>query len=409
MQRRNRVYTVTEVNKLLKQFIEEQNIFNFMLISGEIVNFKRHTSGHLYFSLKDNSDRVKCVMFNRQSRMLTFRPKDGMQVLVQGRLSVYPKSGEYQIYVDSLHPMGVGDLHFRFLELKEKLETLGYFNKEFKRNIVKIPKKIGVVTSATGAAVHDIIRTIKNKYPPVQIILAPAKVQGMDSAAEIVKAIKLLNEVTDIDTIIVGRGGGATEELWSFNEECVIKAIRESAIPVVSAVGHEIDTTLADLAADKTAATPTAAGELVVPDIFELQRDCDYLLDKLVNSYMHSLNKKRSNLSLISKKLLLAQPTNKITQKKEKIKFLYKNLQLQFALKYNQKVTKLEYLKKRLYELKPQLKLAKGYTLVYNIKGEVIKSVADVKQDENIKVVFNDGSIKAQVLDKEVNKNEQNR
>lgn len=266
MNTNNRYITVTQLNRYLKSIFDGDDNLRQIFIKGEISNCKLHTRGHLYFTLKDETSRINAVMFASNVSSLKFKPADGTKVLVVGRVSVYETTGNYQIYVTDMIEDGIGNLYVAFEELKKKLASEGLFDKEHKKKIPKIPKKIGIVTASTGAAIKDILTTIKRRFPVCETILFPSLVQGSDAAKDIVKNIKLANTY-DIDTLIVGRGGGSIEDLWPFNEEIVARAIYESRVPVISAVGHEIDFSISDFVADLRAPTPTAAAELAVPDI----------------------------------------------------------------------------------------------------------------------------------------------
>ena len=262
----NDYITISELSKYIKSNFDNDNFLRKVYIKGEISNFKNHTTGHFYFSLKDSGSRINAVMFSSSARNIKFIPKDGMTVLVTGRVTVYEATGNYQIYVEEMLEDGLGNLYVAFEQLKEKLAKEGLFDKDKKKKIVRCPKKIGIVTASTGAAIRDILTTIKRRYPICETILFPALVQGENAKEDIVRKINLANTY-DIDTLIVGRGGGSIEDLWPFNEEIVARAIYNSKVPVISAVGHEIDFTISDFVADLRAATPTAAAELAVPDI----------------------------------------------------------------------------------------------------------------------------------------------
>ncbi len=272
------IFTVTEVTKHIKNILE--NNIPALWVEGEISNFKQHSSGHIYLSLKDESCTLRCVYFSFYNKYLRFTPQDGMKVLCYGEIKVYEKGGQYQLYITKMHPVGIGDLEIAFQQLKEKLAKQGLFAEEHKKTIPKFPQRIGVVTSETGAALRDIINVISRRYP-VEIILAPAQVQGENASYEIASAIEMLNQYKKLDVIIVGRGGGSMEDLWCFNEQAVAYAIYNSSIPIISAVGHEIDFTIADFVADLRAPTPSAAAELVVPDKEQLLNQIDNLLKNL--------------------------------------------------------------------------------------------------------------------------------
>ncbi|HHV93347.1 MAG TPA: exodeoxyribonuclease VII large subunit, partial [Firmicutes bacterium] len=264
------VYSVAEITRLLKRHIEDEPLFQYVTVCGEMSNFKHHTSGHMYFVLKDSESCLRCVMFRSYAGRLRFRPQDGLEVYATGAIGIYETGGVYQLYVQYLEPRGVGDLHLAFQQLKEKLQAEGLFDEARKRPIPFLPRRIGVVTSPTGAAVRDIITILHRRMPGVEILVAPALVQGKGAAASIVAALEALVQWGDVDVIIVGRGGGSMEDLWPFNEEVVARAVAACPVPVISAVGHETDFTICDFAADLRAPTPSGAAELAVPVAAEL-------------------------------------------------------------------------------------------------------------------------------------------
>ena len=279
--------TITEINNYIKTILDNNSFLNVVYLKGEISNFKNHTRGHLYFTLKDDESRISAVMFYNNASKLNFKPEDGMNVLIKGRISSYPAQGTYQIYVDTMDLDGIGNLYIEFEKLKEKLFKEGLFDKDHKKEIPKYPQKIGIVTAPTGAAVRDIMSTIKRRYPICETILFPSLVQGENAASDIVRQIKRA-DLYNLDILIVGRGGGSIEDLWAFNEEIVAKAIYEANTPIISAVGHEPDFTISDFVADLRAPTPTGAAEMAVPTILEI--------NTLINQYKLRLNKNIKNL-----------------------------------------------------------------------------------------------------------------
>ena len=278
---------ISDLNNYIKNILDKDSFLNKVYLKGEISNFKNHTRGHLYFTLKDDNSRISAVMFQSSAIKLTFVPEDGMNVLVEGRISAYPAQGSYQIYIEKMEPDGLGALYIEYEKLKKKLASEGLFNPEHKKAIPKFPEKIGVITASTGAAVRDIMSTIRRRYPICEAILFPCLVQGRDAAPDIVRQIKKADAFA-VDTIIVGRGGGSIEDLWAFNEEMVAKAIYECNTPIISAVGHEIDWTIADFVADLRAPTPTGAAEMAVPTVIDI--------NTLLNNYKIRLNKNIKNM-----------------------------------------------------------------------------------------------------------------
>ncbi len=292
---------ISDLNDYIKSVFDENPYLKKVYLRGEVSNFKNHTRGHLYFTLKDDTSRISAVMFYSSAVSLKFVPEDGMNVLVEGRISCYPAQGTYQIYVDKMEPDGLGNLYIEFEKLKEKLAKEGLFNDDIKKAIPKIPKRIGIITAPTGAAIRDIISTIKRRFPICETILFPALVQGRDAAPDIVKQIKEADSGNyDLDVLIVGRGGGSIEDLWAFNEEIVARAIYEARVPIISAVGHEIDFTIADFVADLRAPTPTGAAEMAVPTVAEI--------NNIINNYEIRLNEFIGNM-IHKDKLLLERIT----------------------------------------------------------------------------------------------------
>lgn len=313
--------TITQLNKYLKYKFDEDANLKRVYLKGEISNFKAHTRGHFYFTLKDEGSRIAAVMFQSSACKLKFMPNDGMKVLVSGRVSVYEATGGYQIYVDNMQESGIGNLYVAYEQLKKKLADEGLFDKERKRKIVKMPKKIGIVTAPTGAAIRDILTTIKRRYPIVETILFPALVQGEYAAESIVKQIKVANTY-DIDTLIVGRGGGSIEDLWPFNEEIVARAIYNSRVPVISAVGHEVDFTIADFVADLRAPTPTAAAEISVVDINTVREYFYNVRNRSYNAINNIISLDRKKLDKFMDSYILKNPNNMYEIKEQKLDML---------------------------------------------------------------------------------------
>ena len=304
----NNYITISELNRYLKTKFENDTNLRMVYLKGEISNFKAHTRGHYYFTLKDETSRLNAVMFSYHTGNLKFMPCDGMKVLVVGRISVYEQTGSYQIYVENMAEDGIGNLYVAFEKLKKDLAKEGLFNPEHKKRIPRMPKKIGIVTASTGAAIRDILTTIKRRYPICETILFPALVQGNDAAADIVKKIELANTY-DIDTLIVGRGGGSLEDLWPFNEEIVARAIYNSKVPVISAVGHEIDFTIADFVADLRAPTPTAAAELAVPDTSTILNYLETAKGRSYQAINNTINNYQTRINNVANSYILKKPT----------------------------------------------------------------------------------------------------
>ena len=390
--------TVSALNRYVKNLIDNDEILNMVYIRGEISNFKNHYTGHMYFTLKDESSLIKCVMFKTYTSNLNFIPKDGMSVVILGSVSVYERDGIYQIYVKGMEIDGVGALYAEYEKLKEKLASEGLFDDKYKKKIPMLPRSIGVVTSKTGAVIRDIINVTTRRYPAVNIKLYPAAVQGKGAAETIVKAIKYFNEVKNVDVIIVARGGGSLEDLWPFNEEITARAIFESEIPVISAVGHETDFTIADFVADLRAPTPSAAGELAVPELNELkwkisnsERQLCVLLNKKVEIMRNKYNSLKNSR-------VLKDPFDIIRQRTITVQNFEKQLIDKVNLELKDNKIKLISAVSKLDTLSPLKTLTRGYAILEKEDRSIITSVDDVKSGDIVKVVLQDGEKKASIL-----------
>ena len=406
--------TVSALTKYLKYKFDTDENLKKVFIKGEISNFKAHSTGHFYFSVKDETSRISAIMFSASAKKLNFIPTEGMKVLVEGKISVFEGTGNYQIYVDDIIEDGVGSLYIAFQQLKEKLEKEGLFDNKYKLPIPKIPTKIGIVTAPTGAAIKDILSTIKRRYPNVETYLFPALVQGENAAADITKKIKQAS-LFDLDVLIVGRGGGSFEDLNSFNAEIVARAIFDCKIPVISAVGHEIDYTIADFVADLRAPTPTAAAELAVPNIIELKNNivqytirlnesifkkvklATLYLDSIKNSYVIKnpiimYENKKQSLDIILEKInnLIK---NKVKTNKEYLESIKRNYILNNPnILYKSHIVKLNNLIEKLEIINPISILKKGYSVAYK-NDKVIKTIKDIKNKDNLHVRLSDGYV----------------
>ena len=387
--------TVTDLNDYVRRSLAGDPILQSVTIKGEISNFKRHSSGHLYFSLKDEKSRIQCVMFRQYAMDVRFLPKDGASVRLTGSVSLYVQSGTYQFYAQSMLEEGTGSKHLLYEELKKKLMQQGLFDLGRKRPLPLLPKMVGVATAKTGAVIHDIMQVVARRNPGVQLVLSPCQVQGEGAAADIVRSIEALQKVKGIDVIIVGRGGGSIEDLWAFNEEIVVRAIYRSSIPVISAVGHETDTTLSDLVADVRAATPSVAGELAVPQQLSLQKTISDAHMRLENALKQTLLYYKNQLAMMEKRLNELHPHTKILKMQNKVSSL---LEKQSQNVYNQLVThktKVMVLEKKLQALGPKSVLSRGYALVME-KGKPIKSVEQMPKEAIVHFV--DGSVTVQTI-----------
>lgn len=393
------VFSVTELNSYVKSLLDKDENLKNVFVTGEISNFKNHYSGHMYMTIKDDGGAIKAVMFSSYASRLKFVPENGMKVIVFGSVSLYNKDGSYQLYINDMQPDGVGALNLAFEQLKEKLNKEGLFNADLKKPIPVFPQKIGVMTAPDGAAIRDIFSVLKRRYPVAEIVFCPVAVQGENAAPEISEAIRLFNKQKAADVLIVGRGGGSLEDLWAFNEEIVARAIFESEIPVISAVGHETDFTIADFVADLRAPTPSAAAELAVPDIFELKSGLIGLKQHLSVLMKNMLASERESLLNIEKRLNILSPSNKILNSRQELSNLYEKIVNSVTLKLNDEKGKLAVVASKLDALSPLAVLSRGYSITYNNDDLPLKSVKDVSNGDNIKVRVTDGEIFATVTD----------
>ena len=390
--------TVTELNLYIKDRFNEDEFLNNVLIKGEISNFKHHYTGHMYFTLKDENSLIKCVMFKSYTANLKFVPKDGMKVLILGTVSVYERDGVYQIYCKGMQEDGFGSLHLAYEELKAKLEKEELFDSKYKKPIPKMPKCIGVLTSNTGAVIRDIINVSTRRNPNVNIRLLPVPVQGEGAAVKIAKAIKIMNEQKLADVIIVARGGGSLEDLWPFNEEIVARAIFESELPVISAVGHETDFSISDFVADLRAPTPSAAAELAVPNI----SDIILKLDNYNLRFKNALKKKIEVMRLRYEKCMMNRvfrnPLQNIQDKYVYIDRINKSMQMNITGKLQKDKTKMVELITKLDSLSPLKTLTRGYSLVEK-ENKIIRSVKDIRVGDEVNIRLIDGNAKAKICD----------
>lgn len=392
--------TIKDVNNIVKRVIDNNYELANIYLKGEISNFKNHTRGHLYFSLKDESSRINAVMFSFNASKLNFMPKDGDSVLVRGRVSVYEATGSYQVYVEEMSLDGTGNLYVLFEELKRKLDKEGLFRSEHKKHIKKIPSKIGVVTAPTGAAIKDIISTINKRFPLVTIYLFPTLVQGNLAKDNIVRMIELANNY-DIDTLIVGRGGGSIEDLWAFNEEVVARSIYNSRIPIISGVGHEIDYTISDFVSDLRAPTPTGAATMAVPDRGEILRYLDTCRGRLKKVLLNKIDNYREILKKYKSNYLLNNPKRMYEVKEQKLDTLYDKLNIDITNIINMNIHKLDTIKIKVDLLNPNNILDKGYSIIYK-NGKIVKDINSIKVNDEINIKLKDGNIDSVV--KGVNK-----
>jgi exodeoxyribonuclease VII large subunit len=442
------VITVKQLTRHIKGLLETDPLLSEIWVKGEISNFVHHSRGHMYFTLKDEESRIRSIMFAGNNQFLKFLPKDGMRVLAKGYISLFERDGQYQFYVQEMQPDGLGNLFLAYEQLKQKLETEGLFHPARKREIRKYPNCIGVVTSPTGAAIRDILTTLYRRYPTVRVVLFPVLVQGEHAAASIARAIKVMNELNECDVLIVGRGGGSLEELWAFNEEVVARSIFASKIPVISAVGHETDVTIADFVADIRAATPTAAAEIAVPHMVEVKQNLSRLKDRLAKSVIFQAEEYRERLSRLQKSQVFRRPKQQLEHyvqqldhfqdqlihgvdkriarsrnalhlqerklvsqsPEQKIKFLGEQLRIddrrlkrsmdQSIKQYKQQFGQML---RQLDTLSPLKIMDRGYSLIYEEKNhQLVKSIDQVSLGDILRIRLKDGILDCQVWSMEV-------
>lgn len=402
VQNKSAVITVSQLNIYIKSLFDSDENLSYIFLSGEISNFTNHyRTGHLYMTLKDEKAAVKAVMFRSSAARLKFIPENGMRVIVRGRVSVFERDGQYQVYIDDMQPDGAGALTIAFEQLKAKLQKQGLFDLDIKKPIPKFPQKIGVITSPTGAAIQDIRNIIFRRCPSTEIILYPVLVQGDGAAPQIAEAIDYFNETNSADVLIVGRGGGSAEDLWAFNEEIVAYAIYRSHIPVISAVGHETDFTISDFVADLRAPTPSAAAELAVPDKAELLDRLDYLSHHCVQAMSDILSRRRTELEYVTSSPYLKNPLMLIRQKQ--MYFDSVTAKIHNAVKFSVAEEKMKFAKTAaaLDTLSPFKVLARGYSMVTDKDGKIIASSENLKKDDIVNIKFSKGNAECVVLSSE--------
>jgi exodeoxyribonuclease VII large subunit len=388
------VLTVSQLNKYIKDLISKDVVLSGLWVKGEISNFKNHYSGHFYFTLKDEKSLLKCVMFRSNASLLPFMPENGMKVIIRGYISVFERDGQYQLYAEEMQPDGIGALYIAFEKLKKKLEAEGLFDASRKRRLPFLPGAIGVVTSSTGAVIRDIINVLSRRFYNVNLKLYPVQVQGEQAAGQIAAAVRRFNELDNVDVIIVARGGGSLEELWPFNEEIVARSIYESRIPVISAVGHETDFTIADFVADVRAPTPSAAAELVMPERAVVENRLDGLRLRLRNAVMKKTSMERLLLKRIEGSVAFRQPLNKIYQDRMLLDVQKKYMQKALSALNTEYRNRLSLLAATLDTLSPLKSLARGYSITKSKKdGSLIKSIHAVSVGDRLEISLTDGRL----------------
>ena len=385
--------TVSEVNNYLKRIIDNDFILNNLSVKGEISNLKYHSSGHIYFSLKDEGGKINCVMFRSKAIMLKLTLEEGMGVVIGGRASIYPQNGSIQLYCDTVEQEGRGELYIKFERLKEKLSKEGYFDEELKKEVPKFPSRVGIVTSPTGAAIRDIINVSRRRNRLVDLVLYPAKVQGIGAYKEVIDGIKYFNRTKSVDVIIIGRGGGSIEELWNFNEEELAKAIFKSKIPIISAVGHEVDFTISDFVSDVRAATPSQGAEIAVPLQSDIEETIEYINNRMGSIIANKLQLEKNKVDSLSRILKLNSPMSRIVNNYMIIEKLKERLNSNIVNKINIEKEKLSGLNNLLMAQNPCNLLNKGYAIIEDESG-VINTVKRMSEEKEINVFLADGVVK---------------
>jgi exodeoxyribonuclease VII, large subunit len=399
-QNEQNVLTITQVNEYIKYLLDSNTLLTSIYLKGEISNFTNHyKTGHLYFTLKDSGGVLKSVMFKGSASKLVFTPENGMKIIAHGRISVYPRDGQYVFYADSLEPDGVGALYIAYEQLKTKLESEGLFRTDTKKQLPKLPTRIGIITSPTGAAIRDMINILGRRFPFAEIILYPALVQGEDAPAQLIDGIQYFNlrKTDPVNVIIIGRGGGSIEDLWAFNNEQLAYVINKSVIPVISAVGHEIDFTICDFVSDKRAPTPSAAAEIAVPDTYELQQKFNNLTTRMETIMLQRIKLNRQNVDRIKNSRALTSPKNLIDDKRMILASMSREFDDKMKyIMYSKRSVFTAYTEK-LNALNPLAIISRGYSAVFKNDGTLIKSINDTAVGDEIKIKTTDGNVIAEV------------
>lgn len=391
------IYEVSQINEYIKLRFDDDAFLNNLFLRGEISNYKCYPSGHHYFSLKDAGGSIRCVMFRGSAFSLRFRPENGMKVIAQGRISVFPRDGTYQFYVNQMTVDGVGDLHVAFEQLKAKLLAEGLFDPSRKRPLPRYPHTIAIITSSAGAALRDMLRILRKRYPLCEVKLLPVRVQGEEAPGEIAAALAYANRYRVADLIITGRGGGSIEDLWAFNDERVARAIAASQIPVISAVGHEPDVTISDFVADLRAATPSNAAELAVPDQMELRQALAARQALLLTQMQKRLKQERGTLERLASSRVLKSPINYINDRRLQVDYVQHRLTAAFSETVQRKHRRFASLTAKLDAMSPLKVLARGYSMASDGQGTLLRSVKQIKPGDRLTVRFADGSAAAVV------------
>ena len=396
-----RVITVSQLNEYIKAVIEGQPVLRSLFVKGEISNFTNHyKTGHFYFTLKDENSLIRCIMFKGFAEKLKFVPENGMKIILHGKVSAYPRDGQYQLYADNMEPDGIGALYIAYEQLKAKLEKEGLFNPIYKKPLPKIPKRVGIITSPTGAAIRDIINILGRRFPYAEGVLYPALVQGDGAPAQLIEGMRYFNSANNVDVIIIGRGGGSIEDLWAFNDEGLARELFASKIPVISAVGHETDFTICDFVADRRAPTPSAAAELAVPETMELKQKILNIIGRMDMLIMHNIKNNRQKLNELAGKRVLNTPDYIVDDRRFQIMNL--DARMENGMKYSLSLKKEVFARytSKLEALNPMSVISRGYSAVFSDGGQLIKSVDQVEVGDRLNFKTVDGSVSAEVKGK---------
>lgn len=393
--------TVSQVNEYIKYLIEEEVMLQDIYVSGEVSNFKKHTSGHYYFTLKDKSSEIKAIMFRSYAQKVKFKVENGLKVIVHARISVFEQAGIYQLYVNSIEPEGIGALNLAYEQLKERLFNEGLFDNKYKKPLPKFPLRIGIITSPTGAAIKDIINVATRRFPLASLILYPSLVQGEDAPNELISGVDYFNITSSVDVIIIGRGGGSIEDLWAFNDETLARTIFSSKIPIISGVGHEIDFTICDFVADVRAATPSAAAELATPSLEESLSKINSFKSRAISVLQAKVVESKFRLNSICSSKVLKKPETILEIPKLRLESIKSGLNNSIKNKINSTKSTFTNTVTKINALNPLCVLTRGFSVVSNASGDVVKSVEQVSIKSEISIKLSDGAVKASVISKE--------
>lgn len=398
---REAALTVAQLTRHVKTLLENDLILSDIWVKGELSNVTLHSSGHIYFTLKDSQSQLKAVMWKTNAQRLRFRPKDGQAVLIHGSVSVYEPGGQYQFYAMELEPQGVGALHLAYEELKRQLAAEGLFDERLKRKLPRFPRRIGLVTASGGAALRDMVTVAKRRNPGVHLLLAPALVQGAEAPGSLMRALAAVSQMPEVDVVIIGRGGGSLEDLWAFNDEALARAIRNCPVPVVSAVGHETDWTIADFVSDLRAATPSNGAEIVVPLQSEVRRTLVVAEERLLTAIHRAVERKRERLVRLSQRPVLLRPDGRIQQDRQRLDILTDRLSAVMAKGMDRRKHRLAGVAGRLDALSPLAVLGRGYAIARRADGSVVKASASVAPGERLSLLLHEGSLSVEVKEEE--------